>query len=67
MARGPCTFKEIDVKRALRAAVAAGVQVQRFEIDRAGKIVIVAAGQASAAPDDLDSELAEFEARHGQS
>jgi hypothetical protein len=41
MARGPCTFKQQDVTRALRAAVAAGVEVQRFEIDKDGKIVVV--------------------------
>jgi hypothetical protein len=66
MARGACTFKQNDVTRALRATLAAGVAVLRVEIDKFGKIVVVTAGQASAAPDDLDKELAEFEARHGQ-
>jgi hypothetical protein len=46
--------------------MAAGLIVQRIEIDKHGKIVVWAANQASAAPDDLDNELAEFEARHGQ-
>lgn len=41
MARGPCTFKQQDLTRALRAAVAAGVKVQRFEIAKDGKIVVV--------------------------
>jgi hypothetical protein len=41
MARGPCTFRQKDVMRALRASVAAGVEVQRVEIDREGKIVLV--------------------------
>jgi hypothetical protein len=41
MARGPCTFKQQDVTRALRATVAAGIAVQRVEIDRDGKIVVV--------------------------
>lgn len=41
MARGPCTFKQQDVTRALRATVAAGIAVQRIEIDRDGKIIVV--------------------------
>jgi len=40
MARGPLAFKQGDVTRALRAASAAGQPVQRFEIDREGKIVV---------------------------
>jgi hypothetical protein len=42
MPRGPCTFKQRDVTRALKAAVAAGIRVERIEIDREGKIVISA-------------------------
>ena len=41
MARGPATFKQADVTRALRGAVAAGVEVQRIEIDKTGKIVVI--------------------------
>ena len=41
MSRGPCTFRQQDVTRALRATIAAGMEVQRIEIDRMGKIVIV--------------------------
>lgn len=48
MARGPCTFKQQDVTRALRAAVAAGIEVQRYEIDKDGKIVVVT-GKATSA------------------
>jgi hypothetical protein len=66
MARGNCTFRQRDATRAVRAAMAAGLIVQRIEIDKHGKIVVWAANQTSAAPDDLDNELAEFEARHGQ-
>lgn len=67
MARGNCTFKQRDATRAARAAIAAGLEVQRIEIDKDGKIIVVTAGQPPAAPDDLDKELAEFEARHGES
>jgi len=41
MARGPCTFKQQDVTRALRATAAAGIEVRRVEIDKDGKIVLV--------------------------
>ncbi len=41
MARGRCTFRQQDATRAARAAIAAGLEVQRIEIDRDGKIVVV--------------------------
>lgn len=66
MSRGPCTFKQQDVTRALRGALAAGVEIQRVEIDKLGRIIVVTGSSPAAAVDDLDRELAEFEARHGQ-
>lgn len=66
MARGACTFKQQDVTRALRATLAAGIAVQRVEIDKNGRIIVVTAGEQPAPADDLDQELAEFEARNGQ-
>jgi hypothetical protein len=42
MARGPCTFRRQDVTRAVKAVVAAGVGIARVEIDKAGKITIIA-------------------------
>lgn len=41
MGHGPCTFKEVDLIRALRAAKKAGVDVARAEVGRDGKIVLV--------------------------
>ena len=41
MARGACTFKRRDVTRALKATQTAGLNVQRIEIDKHGKIVVV--------------------------
>jgi hypothetical protein len=40
--RVPCTFRQTDVTRALRAARRAGFEHVRVEIDRDGKIAIVA-------------------------
>jgi hypothetical protein len=41
MGRGRCTFREVDLTRALRAAKKAGADVARAEIARDGKIVLV--------------------------
>jgi hypothetical protein len=70
MTRASSTFRQQDVTRALKAVTAAGVDIARIEIDKAGKIVIVTTNESQGGPavqDDLDRELAAFEARHGQS
>jgi hypothetical protein len=41
MSRDRQTFKQRDVTKALKAAVKAGIAVERIEIDKTGKIVIV--------------------------
>jgi hypothetical protein len=46
MTRAPSTFRQQDVTRAVKAVTAAGVHIARIEIDKAGKIVIIAAGAA---------------------
>jgi hypothetical protein len=41
MSRGPVTFRQADLTRALRAARAAGLEVAGYEIDPVtGKIVV---------------------------
>ena len=47
MSRAPSTFRQQDVTRAVRAVVAAGVGIARVEIDKQGKIAIIAAGADS--------------------
>jgi hypothetical protein len=66
--RRPSNFKKTDVTRAVRAVLAAGVAVARVEFNKNGFSVMPAMpeGQAAAPSDDLDRELADFEARHGQ-
>ena len=45
MTRARCTFRESDVRRAIRAAEKAGKTVQRIEIEPDGKIAIVTGDQ----------------------
>jgi len=42
MGRGPCTFKEADVRRAVKAARKAGVEIAGIKVSRGGDIIIVA-------------------------
>jgi hypothetical protein len=42
MSRGAQTFKQADVTKAAKGALNAGLDVQRIEIDQAGKIVVFA-------------------------
>jgi hypothetical protein len=57
--RAPCTFRQTDVTRALKAARAAGFSSVRVEIDKDGKIAIVAGEGVGA------SEPNEWDAVHG--
>jgi hypothetical protein len=68
MTRRPATFRQCDVTKAVKAVAAAGVGIARIEIDKAGKITIIAATAPMIRPqdDNLDTELQEWEARHGQ-
>jgi hypothetical protein len=65
MSRGPLTFRRADVTRAVLAVKAAGIPIARVEVDKTGKIVVVIS-EAPRLQTDLDQELAEFEARHGE-
>lgn len=62
-ARGACSFKECDVTRAVKAVAKAGLSVARVEIAPDGKIVIATGAETMLPTDELDRELAEFEAR----
>jgi hypothetical protein len=45
--RAPSAFRQQDVTRAIRAAVAAGVDIARVEVTKAGTIVIVTTAAAA--------------------
>lgn len=58
MGRGPLSFKQADVHRAVKGAKAAGMELGRVEIDPAsGRIVLVAVGKAEEPRNDLDKWL----------
>jgi hypothetical protein len=65
MSRSPCTFKQRDVARLVRAATAAGLRVSSVKVDVIKGTIEVVTGEPPV-PDSLDRELADFEARHGQ-
>jgi hypothetical protein len=65
MSRGPRAFRQRDVTAALKAAVAAGMQVTAVKINPQGEIEVVI-GKHAEQDCDPDRELADFEARHGQ-
>ena len=42
MPRAPSNFRQTDITRAVKAVVAAGVEVARVEVDKDGKITVIA-------------------------
>ena len=43
LSRRPATFRQTDLTRALKGARAAGVEIAQVEIDKDGRIIVVAA------------------------
>ena len=64
MARAPSTFRQQDVTRAIKAAVAAGVHIARIEVDKAGRIVIVASKNTGVPENSVISPLDTWMAKH---
>ena len=56
MARGSCTFRQRDVTKAVKAVAAAGVEIARVEIDRNGKIIVIAGKPADMTEDAQSNE-----------
>jgi hypothetical protein len=68
MSRVPATFRQSDLIRAVKAALACGLHVVRTEIGRDGRIVLVhAADEQEAEPvDELEAWRAKRDARSAQ-
>ena len=57
MTRRPCSFREADVRRAIRAVEATGRKVRKVEVDKDGKVSIeIAQGDNDAAVDSGKNE-----------
>jgi hypothetical protein len=54
MAARLAPFRQADVKRAVRGAQDAGMTVARVEIEKDGRIVVIAATTDDQTKDDLD-------------
>jgi hypothetical protein len=55
MSKGQHTFKQGDLTKALKGAANAGIRVMRFEIDRDGKIVVIAGDNRTPTENEWDS------------
>jgi hypothetical protein len=64
MARGPLTFRQQDVTRAVKAVVAAGVAVERVEVDQSGKIVVVAVDASKSGEVAKENPLDQWMKKH---
>jgi hypothetical protein len=51
MSRAPAIFRQSDITRAIRGALAAGVENVRVEITKDGKLVIIIAPEPEPAPE----------------
>lgn len=70
MSRRAAAFTRADVTRAIKGLENAGYEIRGVKID-GGKVIVLTdrgeRGGSKSETDALDQELAEFEARHGQS
>ena len=60
MSRRPCIFRQTELTRALKGALAAGIEIQRVEIGRDGKIVLFA-GKPPKVPCEREDQRNEWD------
>jgi len=66
MARQPCKFRQREITRMLKAAKAAGVEVDRVEIDTDGKIVAYLLGSGGDNPKQNTADAVLESLKHEQ-
>jgi hypothetical protein len=74
MSRGPATFRQADLTKAIKGARQAGFEVSSVSVDRDGKITVQVATATPAAPpteDDKDDAeiqrwLSDYDARNSK-
>jgi hypothetical protein len=59
--RGPCRFRQRDLTAAVKAVVAAGLEVTRIEVSKDGKMVVVP-GKPGVPVDNNGVEFNEWDA-----
>lgn len=57
MNRKGVLFKQADISRAVKGVKLSGIEVGRVEIDRDGKIIVIAATKDASPTNDLDKWL----------
>jgi hypothetical protein len=57
MSKGMLTFKETDLRRAIRAFQKAGLSIARAEIDQDGKIVVVTGNSSEQTQSERSDEI----------
>lgn len=57
MSRGPSTFRQSTVTKAIKAAKAAGVEVARIEVDPDGRIVLTVGKPDDPSKPDANREI----------
>ena len=60
MSRRPASVTQADIKRTVKGVRDAGVEVARVEVDREGRIVIIA-NKLGESPNDARSDSISFE------
>ncbi len=60
MSRRPATVTQTEIKRTVKAVVDAGVEVARVEVEKDGRIIVIAGKPCDGAVSTADDELKQW-------